>query len=334
MNHCLWSAAAVLTALARPGAAQCPASWQPGEGIVGLGGPTSVSTECDAIVEWDPDGPGPLAAVMIAAGALWVAGRAGASGVAAWNGADWSAMGPVFGSLSADGLIVYAGAATACGGFLFGNSQTLYGVVRWDGANWQQLGDGLEARASCLAEYNGRLIAGGSFAPTEPLELHNIAQWDGAGWSPVGPTWALDGNVAALVVHDGLLIAAGAFTVAGGEPVGHFVLRWDGPESDASGRFPYPAPYLEAGHTRLEFRRKGVATRLIREAESIARDRGDRTIGLAVGQSDNPEAKRLYEKLGYRDWGKGDFLVSWIYRDAAGTEGIESEVCIYMFKEL
>ena len=73
---------------------------------------------------------------------------------------------------------------------------------------------------------------------------------------------------------------------------------------------------------------------MIVAAETIAKDRGDRTIGLAVGQSDNPEAKRLYEKLGYRDCGQGEVLISWYYCDAAGNEGIESEVCVYMFKEL
>lgn len=128
----------------------------------------------------------------------------------------------------------------------------------------------------------------------------------------------------------------GSYLIAwhGDEPVGHFVLRWDGPETDITERYPYPTPYLEAGQTRGEFRRKGIATRLIRACESIAVERGYRSIGLAVGSSDNPDARRLYEALGYRDWGRGDFLVSWRYRDAEGNEGVESELCIYMFKSL
>lgn len=119
----------------------------------------------------------------------------------------------------------------------------------------------------------------------------------------------------------------------GEEPIGHFLLRWAGPESDPTGSYPYPTPYLEAGQTRLDYRRKGVATRLIQAAEAIARERGDRAIGLAVGSFDNPDARRLYESLGYVDWDNGEFLVSWGYRDADGNEGIESEDCIYMFKE-
>src|SRR5947209_14468625 len=52
-------------------------------------------------------------------------------------------------------------------------------------------------------------------------------------------------------------------------PVGHFLLRWSGP---ADGRvMDYvdvtQSAFLEAGGTRDAFRRRGVATALIREAE-------------------------------------------------------------------
>ena len=117
------------------------------------------------------------------------------------------------------------------------------------------------------------------------------------------------------------------------EPVGHFLLHWEGPNTDTSERYPYPTPYLEAGSTRVAYRRKGVATILIRAAEALVRDRGCSRIGLAVGSSDNPDARRLYTRLGYHDWGKGEFPVSWIICNAAGEEGIDSEICIYMFKD-
>ena len=119
-----------------------------------------------------------------------------------------------------------------------------------------------------------------------------------------------------------------------GEPVGHFLLHWEGPETDTSEHYPYPTPYLEAGGTKAAYRRRGVATGLIRAAEALVRDRGIASIGLAVGSSDNPDARRIYTRLGYRDWGKGEFLVSWGIRNAGGEEGIDSEVCIYMFKQL
>ena len=78
----------------------------------------------------------------------------------------------------------------------------------------------------------------------------------------------------------------------------------------------------------------GVATALIREAERLARVKGCTKIGLLVGSTDNPEAKRLYEHLGYIDWGRGEFLISWEYIDKHGNQGTEAEVVTYMHKRL
>ena len=92
--------------------------------------------------------------------------------------------------------------------------------------------------------------------------------------------------------------------------------------------------YLEAGATQVDYRRKGVATALIREAERLAKEHGCTQIGLDVGSTDNPDAKRLYENLGYVDWGQGEFLISWEYIDRNGTTGTESEIVTYMHKRL
>src|SRR5260370_25963470 len=92
--------------------------------------------------------------------------------------------------------------------------------------------------------------------------------------------------------------------------------------------------YLGAGATRAAYRRKGVATALIREAERVARAKGCTQIGLLVGSTDNPEAKRLYEHLEYVDWGRGEFLISWEYIDTHGNRGTESEMVTYMHKRL
>jgi predicted GNAT family acetyltransferase len=40
----------------------------------------------------------------------------------------------------------------------------------------------------------------------------------------------------------------------------------------------------------------------------LAKEKGCTHIGLAVGSMDNPEAKRLYQKLGYADWGYGETI--------------------------
>ena len=119
-------------------------------------------------------------------------------------------------------------------------------------------------------------------------------------------------------------------------PAGHFLLRWSGPDDARVISYVNvkQSAYLSSGGTRVSFRRKGVATALIREAERLAKAKGCVQIGLQVGSTDNPDAKRLYEHLGYVDWGHGDFLISWQYIDRDGNTWTESEIVTYMHKSL
>jgi ribosomal protein S18 acetylase RimI-like enzyme len=57
--------------------------------------------------------------------------------------------------------------------------------------------------------------------------------------------------------------------------------------------------YLYAFRVRPEVRNRGIGTRLIEEAELLLRRRGCRRAVISVGK-DNPGARRLYERLGYR----------------------------------
>ncbi len=118
--------------------------------------------------------------------------------------------------------------------------------------------------------------------------------------------------------------------------MGHFLLRWSGPDDARVMSYVNVklSAYLSSGGTRVAFRRKGVATTLIREAERLAKAKGCVPIGLQVGSTDNPDAKRLYEHLGFVDWGYGDFLISWDYIDLDGNTGTESEIVTYMYKSL
>ena len=119
-------------------------------------------------------------------------------------------------------------------------------------------------------------------------------------------------------------------------PVGHFLVRWSGPiDARVTSHIDVTrTAYLSAGETLVANRRKGVATALIREAERVAKAKGCVQIGLKVGNTDNPDAKRLYEHLGYVDWGYGDFLINWDYIDREGNTGTESEIVTYMYKSL
>jgi ribosomal protein S18 acetylase RimI-like enzyme len=114
------------------------------------------------------------------------------------------------------------------------------------------------------------------------------------------------------------------------------LLRWSGPQDEQVRKYldVTKTAYLEAGATHGTYQRKGVATALIREAERLAKEHGCTQIGLEVGSTDNPDAKRLYEHLGYVDWGQGEFLISWEYVDRHGHTRTDSEIVPYMHKPL
>jgi ribosomal protein S18 acetylase RimI-like enzyme len=119
-------------------------------------------------------------------------------------------------------------------------------------------------------------------------------------------------------------------------PIGHFLLRWSGPADAYVRKYldVTKTAYLEAGATHGAYQRKGVATALIREAERLAKEHGCTHIGLEVGSTDNPGAKRLYERLGYVDWGQGAFLISWVSVDSHDQTRTDSEIVTYMYKPL
>lgn len=118
-------------------------------------------------------------------------------------------------------------------------------------------------------------------------------------------------------------------------PIGHFLLRWSGPQDARVTQYidVTHSAFLEGGLTKDDYRKKGVATAIIREAERISRERGCTHIGLEVSSKDNPEARRLYENLGFIDWGYGEFQINWEYHDMNGTR-IRSDIVIFMQKPL
>jgi predicted GNAT family acetyltransferase len=91
---------------------------------------------------------------------------------------------------------------------------------------------------------------------------------------------------------------------------------------------------LESGGVKEEFRRQGIATKLISAAEGMARQKGFTQIGMAVGADDNPKARHLYESLGYKEWPHGLFEESWLITGANGNEILEKEICTYLGKSL
>lgn len=79
---------------------------------------------------------------------------------------------------------------------------------------------------------------------------------------------------------------------------------------------------------------RGVGTLLVTAAEEVARAEGPGVLGLAVEPS-NAGALRLYERLGYRDWGDGMVLDEWTERGTDGRVLREHRTpCRYLLKAL
>jgi len=69
---------------------------------------------------------------------------------------------------------------------------------------------------------------------------------------------------------------------------------------------PGDAATIEAVAVVRERQRRGIGTALIRSAEAVAAEHGYEAVQLGVEDS-NPDARRLYERLGYRSVARMDF---------------------------
>ena len=89
--------------------------------------------------------------------------------------------------------------------------------------------------------------------------------------------------------------------------------------------------YLYSLRVRPDWQARGLGTRLMEAAEAALLARGYRTAVIAAGK-DNPGARRLYERLGYRTF--GDDPGVWYFQDVNGTQQSVIEPCWVMQKEL
>jgi ribosomal protein S18 acetylase RimI-like enzyme len=118
-----------------------------------------------------------------------------------------------------------------------------------------------------------------------------------------------------------------------GRPVGDVLLSWEpADEPEVRRRLP-GVPQL--GHLEVlgPFRRRGIGTALIRAGEDTARRLGHERLVLGVGV-DNAAARRLYERLGYVDWGHGTVVGTWQEHDHDGPPVTLSETLDTLVKRL
>lgn len=117
-------------------------------------------------------------------------------------------------------------------------------------------------------------------------------------------------------------------------PVSYLQLLWTGPQETEVRKYIKNCAYLKSAGVDEKFQSQGIGSQLIHEAEQLARYKEFKQIGMSVGSTDNPKARRLYERLGYEDWGYGEFTVTWEEIDKNGNKKTEYEVCIFMIKSL
>lgn len=161
----------------------------------------------------------------------------GTGRIAAWDGTQWSALGPGIDIVSnvddVNALTVFDGDLIVGGGFAgAGGVSGTARIARWDGTGWSSIGGGLSGAfpgqpplVSALIEHGGDLFAAGTFTQASGQAVNGLARWDGSQWHPLGA--GVNGQVHALAVMNGELFAAGNFTLAGGAPAG-YIARWDG----------------------------------------------------------------------------------------------------------
>ena len=112
----------------------------------------------------------------------------------------------------------------------------------------------------------------------------------------------------------------GALLIAwcGKEPVGDVYL-WCEPLEEPELRRIFPGvPLLNHLEVAVPWQRRGIGTALVQACEQEAVVRGHDVLLLGVGL-DNPDAKRLYERLGYLDWGQGPIVTHWTEPDEDGS---------------
>ncbi|QYU67759.1 hypothetical protein J4558_23180 [Leptolyngbya sp. 15MV] len=104
-------------------------------------------------------------------------------------------------------------------------------IGRWDGSSWHRFGLGLNNQVEALLELpNGHLVVGGLFTQAGGAPASRIARWDGQAWHPLGTGVSVSTGTSPFVASltllpNGDIVAAGDFTVAGGQTAPS-IARW------------------------------------------------------------------------------------------------------------
>lgn len=154
-----------------------------------------------------------------------------------------------------------------------------------------------------------------------PANAKDIAQLNKSMPSPINePQMAeqMAGDTTFLLAFDG------------DDVVGRLVIRWAGTTKDAIRHLVPATPNIGMVRTRTDQRGRGIGNSLMQAAEDLVRDRGYTQVGLGVALENQP-ALRLYQRLGYQDWGHGTYQQA---RRKPDPNGETEQTEIYLIKKL
>jgi ribosomal protein S18 acetylase RimI-like enzyme len=115
--------------------------------------------------------------------------------------------------------------------------------------------------------------------------------------------------------------------------VGDVYLWWQKAEEEPIQQYLPGIPLLTHLEVLPGFRNQGIGTRLIAEAQDYLTSLDHWYIALAA-RTDNAAAVRLYERLGYRDWGRGEVECYAVRTLPDGVIKRESETCHVLTRRL
>jgi len=218
---------------------------------------------------WDitfgvPGANGAIGSFLVVEGVLYTGGSfteiggVSASGIAKWDGTNWSSLSSgVNGSVSA--VLSWKDKLYVAGNFDHAGVILTKNIACWDGTNWSALGSGLAEgvgnEVHALASDGAKLYAGGRFHRAGGLNATNVAAWDGTSWAALGDgVSAICGDeepreecgvVNCLAVFERTLFVGGSFRGAGGLDVNNIAM-WDGTNwsSPGAGLRTYDTPNL------------------------------------------------------------------------------------------
>lgn len=116
-------------------------------------------------------------------------------------------------------------------------------------------------------------------------------------------------------------------------PVGHALIRWIGPRSPEVSRQYPDCPEVYRLGVLEPYRARGIGSQLLAAGEDEASRRGNALVGLGVEQA-NPQARRLYERLGYSPSAISKYEDKYRVRGALGAVSWVRASCLWMTKWL